>query len=157
MKFTIKRKDFAGGESLELERSPVSGKVKVRLGEQVLEHIKEKGSPFDLTMKDKTHRKLFVRARWLDPVPAVFLDQEEILLAEKLRWIDYLFGCFPALMFLVYGALPTLIAFFMLMANFRILRTKMRPTIKWGAIYALDITLFWIVVGLVQFVQRFSK
>lgn len=156
MKFTIKRQDFVQGEALEIERSALSGRLKVRLNGEELAQLKEKGHPFDVTMKDRSHRKLFVRARWLDPVPVVLLDSEEILLAEKLRWIDYMFGCFPALMFLVYGPLPTIIAFFMLMGNFRILRTKMRPTIKWSAIYALDIVLFWIVALLVKFVWNFS-
>jgi len=154
VKYTIKRQDFA--ETLEIERAPLSGKVKVRMGGVDLQVLKEKGHPFDVTMKDRSHRKLYIKARWLDPVPVILLDTEEILLAEKLRWIDYLFGCFPALMFLVYGALPTIIAFFMLMANFRILRTKMRPTIKWSAIYALDIVLFWLVALIVKFVWNFS-
>lgn len=154
MKFTIKRKEFAGGEPLEIDRSAFSGRVQVRLGEQLLQPTKEKGRPYEITLKGKSQGKLFVRTRWLDPVPAVFLDNEEILLAEKLRWIDYLFGCFPALMFLAYGPLPTLLSFFMLMANFRILRTKMRPSLKWAAIYAMDLVLFWIVYAISQFAYR---
>ncbi len=192
MQFTIKRKDVAG-EILKLDRSPYSGRVTVSLDGKELERLKEKGNPYKLPMKDKSFSKLYIKARWLDPVPMVLLDKEldntpgkepdkkpdkkpgkkpgkepakisgekesqkeEILLAEKLRWIDYLFGCFPALMFLFFGPLPTLVAFFMLMANFRILRSKWRPTVKWAAIYALDMVLFWIVYALVKFVVRNS-
>ena len=155
MKFTIKRKELAG-ETLEIERSAFSGKLLVKQGDKQITPLKEKGRPYELDMKDKSQGRLIIRSRWLDPIPVVMLDNQEILLAEKLRWIDYLFGCFPALMFLVWGPLPTLIAFFMLMANFRILRTKMRPSVKWAAIYALDLLLFWLVVALVKFVQHYS-
>lgn len=150
MKFSVKRKDIAG-QSIEIERSLISGSVKVIVDGKQLERIKEKHGPFEIAMKDKTRRKLFVRARWLDPIPTVTLDQEEILLAERLRFIDYLFGCFPICMFLLYGPLPTLIGFFMLMGNFRILRTKMQPTVKWAAIYGLDLVVFWLVAAIVNF------
>ena len=156
MKFTIKRKDVTG-DLLELERSFWSGRITVVQCGKSLSRQSEKQRPFDVSMRDGTRRRLFVRVRWLDPVPAVFLDQEEILLAEPLRFIDYLFACFPVLMFLVYGALSTLVAFFLLMANFRILRTKMQPSIKWAAIYALDIASFWLVVAIVKFTFTTGK
>jgi hypothetical protein len=151
MKFTISRKDIAG-EILELERSALSGRVKVIQGEKPLARLKEKHGPFDLVMADGTHRRLFVRARWLDPVPVVLLEQEAILLAQPLRFIDYIFACFPVLMFLIYGAFSTVTGFFLLMGNFRILRSKMRPSMKWAAIYAMDIAVFWLVIAIVKFV-----
>lgn len=156
MKFIIKRKEIAG-EILELERSPVSAQVKVSLDGKPLERLKEKRNPFLLPMKDKSSRKLYVRARWLDPVPVVLLDQEEILLAEKLRFIDYLFACFPILMFLVYGPFSTVVAFFLLMGNFRILRTNWKPTVKWAAIYALDLLVFWAVLAVIKLVVNAAK
>lgn len=156
MKFTIKRKDVEG-EQIEIERSPVSGRVKVSVGGKELERLKDKNRPFNLKMKDKTHKKMFIHARWLDPVPAVFIDSEEVLLAEKLRVIDYAFGSFPILMFLVYGPFSTVVAFFLLMGNFRILRTRMSPTVKWAAIYAMDIAVFWIVVTIIKLVLSASK
>lgn len=155
MKFTIKRNDIA--EAVELERSALSGAVKVSQAGKTLERLKESKYPFLIEMKDRSKKKLFIKARWLDPVPVVFLDEEEILLAEKLRVIDHIFACFPILMFLLYGALPTVVGFFLLMGNFRILRTKMQPTIKWAAIYALDIALFWIVMVIVRFAWSNGK
>ncbi|MBX9686761.1 MAG: hypothetical protein K2X27_08665 [Candidatus Obscuribacterales bacterium] len=151
MKFSLKRKDIAA-DSLEIERSALSGFVQVKIDGRPLARLKEKNGPFEVEMKDRSKRKLFVRSRWLDPVPAVFLGDEELLLAEKLRFIDYLFGCFPVLMFLPYGPLPTVIAFILLLLNFRILRTKTQATLKWAAIYALDISLFWLLLALVKFV-----
>ncbi|MBX9721919.1 MAG: hypothetical protein K2X81_11030, partial [Candidatus Obscuribacterales bacterium] len=147
---TIKRKEFAG-ELLTIEQQPFSGRIAVNLDEKPLERLKEKPCPFDLPMKDKSHRKLFIRARFLDPVPAVFIDDEEILLAEKFRAIDYIFACFPILMYLVLGALPTIVAFFVLKANFKILRSKMRPSVKWAAVYGLDLLVFWIVYSMAIF------
>ncbi len=156
MKFIIKRKDLKG-EALELERSPVSGRVKASVDGKALERLKEKNSPFDLVTTDKVHHKLYVRARWLDPVPVVHLDSEEIKLAENLRAIDYFFGCFPIIMFLAYGAISTLVAFFLMMGNFRILRSKMSPTVKWATIYAMDIVAFWAVVAIVKYVWVAGK
>jgi len=156
MKFSIKRNTIAG-ETIELERSALSGAVKVSQAGKVLERLKEARSPFPIEMKDRSKKKLYIKARWLDPVPVVFLEEEEILLAEKLRAIDYIFACFPILMFLVYGALSTIAGFFLLMANFRILRTKMQPTVKWAAIYAMDIASFWIVMAIVKFVWSAGK
>jgi len=151
MKFTVKRKDVQG-ETFVVERSALSGRVSVQQGDKPLARLNEKQRPFDIVMKDGAHKKLYVRSRWLDPVPVVLFEQEEILLAERLRWIDYLFGAFPVLMFLVYGAFSTLVGFFLLITNFRILRTKMQPSIKWAAIYALDISVFWIVLAVIKFV-----
>jgi hypothetical protein len=156
MKFTIKRKDVAG-ESLEIERGTWTGQVKVIQEGKPLSRLKEKNVPFEIRMKDGSRSKLFVLARWLDPIPKLMLGTEEIRLAEPLRMIDYIFGCFPVLMFLVYGALSTLVGFFLLMGNFRILRTKMQPSIKWAAIYAMDIAAFWIVIAIVKFVITNGK
>jgi hypothetical protein len=152
MKFTVKRKDVQG-DTFIVQRSALSGRLSVLQGDKPLSRLNEKQRPFDVLMKDGAHKRLYVRARWLDPVPVVLLEQEEILLAERLRWIDYLFGAFPILMFLVYGAFSTLVGFFLLMANFRILRTRMQPSIKWAAIYALDISVFWIVLAVIKFVM----
>lgn len=156
MKFSIKRKDLKG-ETLELERSPVSGRVKASLDGKSLERLNEKNRPFDLITRDNKHHKLYVRARWLDPVPVVHIDDEEIKLAENLRAIDYFFGCFPIIMFLAYGALSTLVAFFLMMGNFRILRSKMSPTMKWATIYAMDLAVFLAVVAIVKFVISAGK
>lgn len=156
MKFIIKRNDLKG-EALELERSPVSGRVKASVDGQLLERLKEKNNPFVLVTRDNKNHKLYVRARWLDPVPVVHIDNEEIRLAENLRAIDYFFGCFPIIMFLAYGPLSTLIAFFLMMANFRILRSKMSPTVKWATIYAMDITVFWAVVTVANFILAAGK
>lgn len=149
MKFIIERKDLSG--EIVLSRSPVTARVSVTQNGKELHRLKEKNGPFEVSMKDGTSSRLLVKARWLDPVPVVFLEQESILLAEPLRFIDYLFGCFPIVMFLPYGVLSTLIGFFLLMGNFRILRTKMQPIVKWAAIYAMDIVSFWLVLAIVRF------
>lgn len=151
MKFCVRRKDIAG-ETLEFERSAWTGHVKVRMDGKELQRLNEKNRPFDLPMKDKSRKKIFIRARWLDPVPVVLIDKEEVLLAERLRPIDYIFGCFPISMFLVYGSFSTLIGFFLLLGNFRILRTKMSPTIKWAAIYAGNLAAFWAVTAVINMI-----
>lgn len=151
MKFTIEREDLS--EPLVLERPFWSGALKAYLGKTPLPRIKEKGFPFafELPARKNTMRKLLIKPGWLDPVPQVFIDTEEVKLAEKLRGIDYCFACFPVLMFLPYGPLATVCAFFLLLTSFRVLRTKSRPSLKWAAIYALYIAVFWLILAIARF------
>lgn len=149
MKFTIKRQDIDG--QLEIERFFWSGQIKACLAGKPLERVKEKGFPFIVPMKNGKNCKLIIKTGWLDPVPRLYLDQEEIRLAEPLRPIDYIFACFPVLMFLAYGPLATVLAFFLLMANFRILRSKSKPSLKWTSIYALNIVSFWLIIAIARF------
>lgn len=143
MQYSIKRKDIAG-ESIELQQAPISGKVVANNDGKPLERSKEKYGPFQVRMKDGTVKRLFVRPRLLDPVPTVHLEDEEILLARKLFVVEYVFAAVPILMFLIHGPIATVIAFVLLLTNFRILRTKWMPTLKWCAIYALSIVVYWV-------------
>lgn len=156
MKYTIKRKDIAG-ETVELIQAPFSGRVVAQAGGVSLERVSEKFAPFLVKMKDGSTKKLTVRARLLDPVPTVYLDEEEILLARHLHIVECIFAALPILMFLIHGALATLLAFFLLLANFRILRSSMNPTVRWCAIYALNIVVYWIFAFFIKLIFQGVK
>lgn len=128
------------------------GRAKVQLDGKYLERSKEKGSPFLVRDKEGNIRQLRIKAHFFDPVPVILLDQEEILLAERLRVIDCLLAILPIGMFIGRGPLPTLIGYFVITANFRILRTRLSPTVKWVAVYALSLAVFYLTVTLANFI-----
>lgn len=153
MHFSINRKDVTGG-TIELDKTAVSGRVDVKVSGQSVERLKEKDAPFVIPMKDGSSKKLVLKMHLLDPVPAVFLDGEEILLARKLRVIECIFAFVPILMFLVHGPVLTVLAFFILLANFRILRSTWMPTVRWCAIYALSIAIYAAFALLLKLVLK---
>ncbi|MBY0358370.1 MAG: hypothetical protein K2W82_10250 [Candidatus Obscuribacterales bacterium] len=147
MNFKINRQDIIDG-TIELHSSNWGGRASANLDGKQLERAREKGWPFIVPGKKGKSHKLYVRAHFLDPVPAVTLDQQEILLAEKLRIVDCFFAVLPIGMFIGHGPLPTLLGYFVVSANFKILRSKWMPTLKWAAIYALSIAVFGLTTML---------
>lgn len=153
MHFSVSRKDVAGG-SIELDKTTLSGKINVKVAGESVKRLKEKDAPFVIPMKDGTNKNLVVKMHLLDPVPAIFLDGEEILLARKLRVVECVFAFLPILMFLVHGPVLTLLAFFILLANFHILRSQWMPTLRWCAIYALSIVIYAAFALLLKLVLK---
>lgn len=153
MHFSITRKDVAGG-AIELDKPAVFGRLDVKVAGTSVERLKAKDAPFPIQMKDGSTKNLVVKPHLLDPVPAVSLDGEEILLERKLRVVECIFAFVPILMFLVHGPLLTLLAFFILLTNFHILRTKWMPTVRWCAIYALSITIYAAFALLLKLVLK---
>lgn len=153
MHFSINRKDVSG-ELIELDKTTLSGRINVKVAGESVPRLKEKDAPFVIPMKDGSKKNLVVKMHLLDPVPAIFLDGEEILLARKLLIIECVFAFLPILMFLVHGPVLTLLAFFILLANFRILRSQWLPTIRWCAIYALSIVIYAAFALLLKLVLK---
>lgn len=147
--FTINRKDVAGGK-IELHKTALSGHIEVTVDGQKVQRLKEEKAPFPIKMKDGSVKKLTLKMRLLDPVPSVYLDGEEILLARKLLVVECVFAFLPIMMFLIHGPIATVLAFFVLLANFRILRLSWMPTVRWAAIYALSIILYWALALLLR-------
>jgi hypothetical protein len=151
--FTISRKDVAGG-AIEIDKTVLSGRLDVKVAGNSVHRLKEKGAPFLIPMKDGSSKQLILKMHLLDPVPAAFLDGEEILLARKLRVIECIFAFLPIMMFMPHGPLMTLLAFFILLANFRLLRTTWMPTLRWCAIYALSISIYAAFALLLKLVLK---
>lgn len=151
MKFKIHKDELFSG-TLELESAILGGSARALLNGDPLARAKEKGAPFLLKVKDGTTQKLYVRPHFLDPVPSVFLEQKEILIAEKLRPVDCFLAILPLGMFIGHGPLPAVIGYFVIVSNFKILRTKWLPSLKWAAIYGLSISVFYLISLLTGFI-----
>lgn len=93
-----------------------------------------------------------VKYNYLDPVPVLVIDDEEMILARPLQWYEYLWLGLPALLIFIGGALGGLcggIAFYL---NVKVFRSDLHIAAKYvltGIVSFVAVILFFIVVAVV--------
>ncbi|GAA0182109.1 hypothetical protein SH2C18_45430 [Clostridium sediminicola] len=105
-------------------KTSIWSKPKIFVNNIQMKRLKEKGKPYSITMSDGTIRKIFMKLNPLDPVPRIFFGNNEILLAKKLLWYEYLIGGFPLILIIIGGALGGAIGVTASVFNFNIFRKE---------------------------------
>ena len=117
------------------------GKTRVYVNEKEAFQLEEKGKPYDLKLPDGSMKKMYVKNSFMDVVPKVFIDGEEILFARKLLWYEYFLALMP-LVLLVAGAIGGLFGGGAMVFNLRIWRTDFPLSLKVGLNIAITFIAF---------------
>lgn len=118
-----------------------------------LARLLERGAPYQVIDKKGDQHKLLLKAHFLDPVPAVYIDDKVVPLARPLHRVESAFAILPAGMFLGRGMLAVIIAYVLISTNFKLLRsdlklpgklstTEIGGTLKWVLIYAFSLAVY---------------
>ena len=150
MKFKLQYKELEG-QDIEITCPMWFGQVTVDIDGKPCPRLVEKQCPYRIVFNDGTVRKLVLRAHFLDPVPSVRLDEQEILLARKLHRVESVFAVLPAGMFLGHGILAVLLGYLVISSNFKILRLNLQGTLKWVLIYAISIVAYLALTVITRF------
>ena len=88
-----------------------------------------------------------------DPIPQVVIDGESFLVAEPLRWYQWIWGGLPFTLLIIGGALGGLLGGFALVVNARIFRSNFKNPIKYlitGIVSLATIVVFFISATLLN-------
>lgn len=97
MDFVFKYKN----EEIKISKNILTGKIKLFANNTELERLDEKNKPFVIN-----NNKIYIKNNGLDlVVPRVLINNEEILLAEKLKWFEIIICFFPLPLIIFGGAI----------------------------------------------------
>lgn len=111
-------------------KTSIWNKPKVFVNNIEIKRLKEKGKPYAITINDGTIKKIFVKLNPPDPIPKILFEDNEILLARKLLWYEYILGGIPLILFIIGGALGAAIGIIASIFNFNLLRKEYSIFIK---------------------------
>ncbi len=150
MKIQLQHHEIEGRE-IEITCPLWFGRVNVTADGGTVERTVEKDAPYQITDSEGGLHKVVVRAHFLDPVPAVYVDGKNVLLARKLHRVESFFAVLPVGMFIGRGLLAVLLGYLVISSNFKILRSNWHSTLKWVVIYALSLSAFFVFRLIEQF------
>jgi hypothetical protein len=134
-------------DNFEIERSVMTGKMKLTRNGIELEQSNEKGKPFLLTKDNGTIEQLFVKGSFPDFAPFLELNGEKIEIVEKLKWYQYAIGGLPLLLIFVGGLIGGGIGGGLSAYNFSVFRGEDTETMKY--IKVIGVTILGFVAYLV--------
>ena len=122
------------------------GKIRVYANEKELKQLNEKGKPYEIKLSDGSVRKMYLKSVFYDYIPKVEINEEEILLARKLFWYEYVLSCLP-LVLLAGGALGGVLGVIGVFSNMRIFRSEFPIVFKIMSGFAVFIISFLLYIA----------
>lgn len=129
-------------DTFEIERSIMTGKVRLTRNGVELEQSNEKGKPFLLRRNNGTTEQLFVKSSFPDFAPFLELNGEKIEIVEKLTWYQYAIGGLPLLLIFIGGLIGGAIGGGLSAYNFSIFRGEDTETMKYVKVIGVSILGF---------------
>ena len=129
-------------DTFEIERSAMTGKVRLTRNGVELEQSDEKGKPFLLRRNNGTTEQLFVKVGSFDIAPFLELNGKKIEIVEKLKWYQYVIGGLPSVLIFIVGGIGGGIAAILLIYNFSVFRGDNATIIKYVKVIGITILGF---------------
>jgi hypothetical protein len=143
----------------KLELVPATWKSSSKLLLDEKEVKKEKGK-FTVVGDDGNESLITFKSSFLDPVPKVFIGEEEIKLVEPLKLYEYLWIFLPILLVFGGGALGGLVGVISIYSSFRIFRSDRGVLAKYlraGLNSILAVVSFFILAGVTNIIIESFK
>lgn len=115
---------------------------------------KEKGKFLIINGEGKEF-SLRLKNRFYDPLPSVFINDEQIYIARSFKWYEYIWMGLPILLTIEGGLLGVLIGFVALRLNGFVFRSGKGIAFKYLFVLALNIFLAFIYLFIVILLRAF--
>ena len=136
--------------NFEIEKSVLTGKLKLQKDNIQVEQSKEKGKPFLVPDETGEVIKVFPKISLPDFVPALEIDGKIIHIFEKLKWFQYLLGGIPILLLFWGGALGGAIGALGAITSFQMFRKEGTETTKYLKVIGIVLASFILYAILVS-------
>lgn len=111
-------------------KSSMWSRPQVLVNDNKVKPVKGKGRPYPIVMNDGTTKEICLKYSFIDPVPKIICEGNEILLDRKLRWYEYALGGIPALLIFLGGAIGAVIGIMASFFNMKVIRSDMSIILK---------------------------
>jgi len=101
--------------------------------------------------------RITLKARLADPVPRLFIDDEEVFLAPPLNGFAYVWAAWPIALVFVGGGIGAFLGFVAAYVNCRVYRSSKNTFLKYVLTFLVSITsllIYFILAGLVEMLMR---
>lgn len=139
MEYTINLPDLENGQ-LKLVTSNFFGKPKIFLNDF---EIKKQNDRYSVNGDSGKPILITLKNNFLDPIPKVFANNNQIHIAKEIRWYEYIWTGLPILMVLQGGLLGALLGLISLRLNLNIFRGDRKIISKY--LLTLGISLIFVI------------
>ncbi|MFB9053172.1 hypothetical protein ACFFVB_08780 [Formosa undariae] len=153
MKYKFQLPDFRDS-NFEIETSIWTGKSKLFKDDVQIEQSKEKGRPFLIPNGTNDLVKAFPKPSFPDFIPTLEINGVKNLIADKLKWYQYVLGGLPILLIFVGGLVGGVLGALAAITNFNIFRQEGTEASKYLKVIGISIMTFILYFVLVTLITE---